>query len=555
MPFLLSILRNKLFLSAALFLSVLIVYFPVLGHGFLHFDDHRYITQNPFVLKGLSWEGLKWAFFSYGVDNWIPLTWLSHMLDVQIFGLRAGGHHFVNILFHAVNGVLLFNLFERLTGRQVLSWLVAFIFALHPMHVESVAWISERKDVLSTFFIFLSMHFYVASLSETPGVEAANKPLFLGNLFKFPQNAWRFGWALFFFVLSLLTKPMYVTFPILLFIFDFWPLRRFLSAKEFMRCAIQKWPFVIASLGVGIITIVAQQHAGAVLTSEELPLGYRVMAAFMATSSYIQKFFYPEMLSIFYPAFSMHDYQAWASSSFLVLTGVSMIIVISFRKKSQWALAGWLLFLISLLPVLGFVKAGSQSIADRYTYFAYIGLSILLLWTGEAWIKKRPFLKIPLMAALILWLGLCVLKTADRIQEWRTTETLFQSAIRLHPNNYVAFKVLADDAYHRGDLIKAADYIEQSLRVLPPESESARLGYELNLAVVYHQSERFDLAAPMYEKVTERMLLRPDLLIALGDVYMKLNQPARARLQYEKALPLLPGNQDLQEKLSRSKAI
>ena len=330
--------RNKLILSAALLLSVFVIYFPVLGHVFLHFDDQKYVTENPYVLAGFTWTSLKWAFFSGGVDNWIPLTWLSHMLDVQIFGLQAAGHHLVNILFHAANSVLLFILFDWLTNRRFLSWAIALIFALHPMHVESAAWISERKDVLSTFFILAAFCAY-------------------------SMNRFRFSVCLF--VCSLLAKPMYVTFPILLVILDFWPLQRILSIKDLMQSLLKKWPFFIFSVVIAVVTIGIQKSAGAVLTVEELPWIYRIVFSWMSISNYIQKFFYPVGQSIFYPAYSTRDFQAWGLLTSSILLGATGMILYFFRKRAEWILAGWFIFVIALLPTLGLIKAGSQSIADR----------------------------------------------------------------------------------------------------------------------------------------------------------------------------------------------
>lgn len=530
--------RNQIFLSAVLFISVLIIYFPVLGYGFLHFDDHLYITNNPFVSKGLTWSGIHWAFFSWGVDNWIPLTWLSHMLDVQLFGLNAGAHHAINVLLHSANAVLVFVLFDTLTQRRILSWGIALIFALHPMHVESVAWIAERKDVLSTFFILISMWFYASARRQTPGVTSKVSP------------GVGLGATILFFAFSLLSKPMYVTFPLILMIFDFWPLGRFQSWKDILKSAVEKIPFFLMAVLVSVVTLYVQKNAGTVFDWSEIAPGNRMLSALMAVSNYVQKFLYPVHLSIFYPPFSTKEIAAWGSSTFMVLAGISLVILIGFVRRYPWVLAGWLLFLVSLLPVLGVVKAGAQAYADRYTYFAFIGLSVMMLWVGQLWIQKKSWLKIPLTALFFVWFGFCLSQTASRIQDWQSTETLFQAAVEVHPNNYVAYKVLADDAYARGDLVKASEHLAQTLRVLPAEAESIRGEYELNLAVVYHQLQDWEKALELYQKVSDRMPLRADLIVVMGDIHRQLNQPGLARLQYEKALKWLPANEDIQKKLA-----
>lgn len=534
-----SFFEKSLGPSLVLLALVWLMYYPVLGYGFIHFDDHLYITHNPFVSQGLTWAGVHWAFFSLGADNWIPLTWLSHMLDVQLFGLNAGAHHAVNVLLHSANAVLVFVLFDALSGRRILSWGIALIFALHPLHVESVAWIAERKDVLSAFFILLALWSY----SQQKKQEASRRTVLY------------FTQCLVFFALSLISKPMYVTFPFILMIFDFWPLGRLQSWRDVLKSAVEKIPFFLMATAAGFVTLYVQKNAGAVFDWQEIEPGHRMLSVFMAVSNYVQKFLYPSHLSIFYPAFSAKEIAAWGSSTFMVLAGISMVILIGFVRRYPWVLASWLLFWVALFPVLGLVKAGTQAYADRYTYFSYIGLSILFVWALDLWSEKNPKLKNFFLVGFILWLAFCCLQSTLRVREWSSTERLFLAAAQVHPHNYVAHKVLADDAYARGDLPKASDYLEQALKVLPLEAESIRGEYELNLAVVYQQRQDWEKAMEFYQKASERMPLRADLVVAIGDVHMQLNQPALARLQYEKALKWMPGNEDIQKKLAEARRV
>ena len=529
MPLLHEFFKNRFVWVSFLLFSPLLIYFPVLSHGFLHFDDRQIVTQNPWVLKGVTWESIKWAFLSWDTGNWIPLTWISHMLDVQFFGLKASCHHAVSILFHSLNGVLLFQIFSRMTQRHLLSYGVALIFVFHPMHIESVAWISERKDVLSTFFTLLSFLFYLFYAQKSKNYFAA----YLASVL--------------FCTFALMSKPMAVTLPLLLLVFDYWPLARINGIKSFWNCLFEKAPMVLMVGGVAGATWLAQSQVGAVFSLSEMSMSYRFEMLFAALGGYSCKFLIPIQQTIFYPPFTDQEMH-WNAALGLLLFLIWGVFAVQ-HKRSRWIFAGGMIFFISLFPVLGLVKAGGQAIAERYTYFAYTGLAVLLFWGAGALISAKPKMKPWIITLFIVWSLLGLLLSSMRVYEWRSTEALFRSAVKIHSHNHVAHKVLADHAYSQGDLPGAAKYLAQGLENLPAEADSARPQYELNLAIIYHQLGEIEEAAKLYEKVLVKEPFRFDVRVTLGDIYIKLKRFSQAKNHYEFLLRIFPDNQDFQKRL------
>ena len=328
-----------------LVLGVFAVYGPVLRHGFTNIDDGLYVTDNQHVQNGLTLDGFVWAFSTGHSSNWHPLTWLSHMLDCQLYGLKPAGHHLTSLLFHACNSLLLFLLLKRMTGALWRSAMVAALFAWHPLHVESVAWISERKDVLSTFFGLLTLLAWVRYVEKPSKI--------------------RYGLALLFYILGLMSKPMLVTLPFLLLLLDYWPLNRIYNRNEegkrgsITRLLWEKLPFFVLALASCVVTYLVQQRGGSVMSIENLPLGHRLANALLACAGYLRKMVWPSDLAIFYPLpASLSVVRVLAAASVLAL--VSAVAVI-WRRRRPWFLVGWLWFLGTLVPVLGFVQVGSQS--------------------------------------------------------------------------------------------------------------------------------------------------------------------------------------------------
>jgi len=413
-------------LLAGLVLAVtLYVYWPVRHYDFVDYDDNSYITENPDVSRGLTWWGIEWALVDQHCSNWHPVTWLSHMIDCQWFGLNAGPAHFENVLFHCANVALLLLFLNATTDRPWRNLFVAALFALHPLRVESVAWISERKDVLSGFFFLLTIWCYVRHRMKTAGESPGKDRL---TLF--------YKLSLVFFALGLMSKPMLVTLPIILLLIDYWPLQC-LSLSSFRRLLIEKSPFFLLSICVGIITLYSQ-HAGGGWVDLHESFFIRLQKIVVGYAAYIEKLLWPQNLSFLY----LRPQQV-SSADFLragaILLGVTAIALMNARRRPA-LLVGWLWFLVMLLPVSLF-DLGHQSIADRYTYLPGIGFYIALTWAvvdlGDrvSWVRLRYALNV-IVAIVVLWL--CAMLTQRQVGYWRNTETLMEHAIVIDPDNYVA---------------------------------------------------------------------------------------------------------------------
>lgn len=405
-----------------LLLSVgtLAVYVPVRDHEFLLYDDYGYIVRNFYLQPGVTWENIVWAFTSGYAANWHPLTWISHMVDYQLFGLNPAGHHLHNVLLHVLNSIVLFLVVWKMTGAEWPSAFVAAMFALHPLHVESVAWASERKDLLSGLFWILTMGAYVR-YTRSPSMN-------------------RYLLVLVLFVLGLLSKPMVVTLPFVLLLLDYWPLKRLgggnsVPGLSFSSALLEKVPLMLLSFGSSIITYHVQQAAGAMASTDRLPLVLRLENAIVSLVRYLGKTFWPSDLAVFYP----HPGMALSVSTVL-LSGVILGTVTMFtwlwRKRSPYLFVGWFWFLGTLVPVLGIVQVGAQAMADRYMYLPLIGLALMIGWFGAEMVA-HSLRRIVGVAAV---LGLVALLIVSRVQVgyWQNTETLFQHAAKTTERNWVA---------------------------------------------------------------------------------------------------------------------
>lgn len=405
-----------------LLLSVgtLAVYVPVRDHEFLLYDDYGYIVRNFYLQPGVTWENIVWAFTSGYAANWHPLTWISHMVDYQLFGLNPAGHHLHNVLLHVLNSIVLFLVVWKMTGAEWPSAFVAAMFALHPLHVESVAWASERKDLLSGLFWILTMGAYVR-YTRSPSMN-------------------RYLLVLVLFVLGLLSKPMVVTLPFVLLLLDYWPLKRLgggnsVPGLSFSSALLEKVPLMLLSFGSSIITYHVQQAAGAMASTDRLPLVLRLENAIVSLVRYLGKTFWPSDLAVFYP----HPGMALSVSTVL-LSGVILGTVTMFtwlwRKRSPYLFVGWFWFLGTLVPVLGIVQVGAQAMADRYMYLPLIGPALMIGWFGAEMVA-HSLRRIVGVAAV---LGLVALLIVSRVQVgyWQNTETLFQHAAKTTERNWVA---------------------------------------------------------------------------------------------------------------------
>jgi protein O-mannosyl-transferase len=417
--------------------ATLWVYWPLSLNEFIDYDDPEYITANPRVLSGLSWPGVIWAFTTGHAANWHPLTWLSHMLDVQFFGLSPAGHHLMSLLLHGANSVLLLLVLHALTRAVWRGALVAALFALHPLHVESVAWAAERKDVLSTFFGLLCLLAYARYLGEgRREKEEGREGTFICSSIFYPLS-------LACFALSLMSKPMLVTMPAILLLLDFWPLGRLKLRRDngstIRKLVIEKLPFLGLSAAASVMTMLVQH--GAIRGSQDLPLVARAANGAVSYARYLQKTFWPWDLAILYPH-PGHWPAAAVAASTLMLLLISGLVIWGSRKR-PFLFVGWFWFLGLLVPVLGLVQVGVQALADRYTYLPLVGLFIILAWAGAELADVSRFSARFVCFAAILILASCALATRSQLRVWRNTETVFTHALEITHDNWVAHYNLA----------------------------------------------------------------------------------------------------------------
>jgi hypothetical protein len=402
--------------------AVWLVFGQTLGHGFVNYDDDRYVYANPQVIQGLSLKGIEWAFTHSVMANWHPLTVISHMLDCQLYGLHAGGHHLTNILLHAATAILLFLVLREMTGALWRSAFVAAVFAVHPLRVESVAWVAERKDVLSGLFFMLTLGAYVRYVHKPPSVG-------------------RYLTVMFVFALGLMCKPMLVTVPFVLLLLDYWPLNRFGAVANRLsvvwKLIIEKIPLVALSVAVGIVTLLVQQHDTAVTVSE------RINNALVSYAAYCGQMFYPVRLAVLYP------YPANGLPMGEVIPALLLLIAVSagafyWRQKRPYFLVGWLWYLGMLVPVIGLaLQVGAQSRADRYTYLPQIGLYLLLTWTvvelTARWRSRRWILG----GGAVIVLAVLIVCARTQTSYWRDSKSLWEHTLACTSDNSLACNNLA----------------------------------------------------------------------------------------------------------------
>ncbi len=509
--------RTSLWICLALALATLAVYSQVRHFDFVNYDDPDYSTTNPHLRAGLTIENAAWAFTSSYAANWIPLTWISHMLDRELFGWNAGADHAVNLLLHILSSILLFELLTRMTQARWPSAFVAFAFALHPLHVESVAWIAERKDVLSALFFFLTIWTYLNYVDR--------------------PAAWRYVLVAAMFACALLSKSMTVTLPLVLLLLDFWPLNRLTRrardahAPTSARILIEKTPLLALSIAASILTFLAQRSGGAVI-ADLLPLGLRIENALVSYSVYLLKFLWPSNLAVFYPYFEIPAWQAVLAG--LALAGITFVVIMQRRERPYLAM-GWFWYLGTLVPAIGLIQVGVQSRADRYTYLPVIGIAIMLAWGASDLVARRVALKpaVAAIAALVCasWMAL----TWSNLQSWRNSATLFQRAIAATQDNYVAYSNLGAALRHDGRVDDAIPNFERALSIKPHFADA-----QSGLGEALLTEGRLDEAAP---HLAEAVRLEPQSATAhvnLGAMLSKRGDSSAAAGQYRIALQLDP---------------
>jgi tetratricopeptide (TPR) repeat protein len=538
-----SKIRPEIFICLFLVIATLAIYWQVRNYEFVGFDDDVFIIQNSKVQNGLTLDSIGWAFRFDDMTYWHPLTWLSYMLDVQLYGMNPGGHHMTNVMLHIVNAMLLFIVFNMMTGALWKSALVAALFSLHPLNVESVAWVVERKNVLSTLFWMLTL------LSYARYVERLNISRYLLTLFVF--------------ALGLMAKPMLVTLPFVLLLLDFWPLKRFRypqsldNHQELSRTAkiksikkfdvfpliLEKIPFVMFS-GISVyMSLLSSHHNQLVISLDEVSLYHRITNALISYVSYIGKMIWPRDLAVFYPF--PDTVQLWeAAGAFLLLTGVSILVVRSLQKRPYLGV-GWLWYLGTLLPVTGLVQQGLwPAMADRFAYVPLIGLFVMIAWgisdLTAGWRYKAKGLGAITAAALI------VLMTTSWLQAryWKNSLMLFKHAVEVTDNNYLMHNNLGFALTARGRTDEAIKHFKEALR-LNPDFEGAKI----NLGLALLTQGKFDECIDYYQEVLRVNPGYARVHNNLGAVLWRLGKIEEAAVHFRKAVALKPDYADAHNSL------
>lgn len=430
-----------LLLATLLATATLATYAPTFSADFVDIDDADYVTENDRVRAGLEGEGVLWAFQNAYAGNWFPLTWISHMLDVELFGEAPGAHHAMNVALHVANALLLFGTLVVLGGALPPSFAVAALFALHPANVESVAWISQRKTTLSTFFGILAIWGYARHAAT--GARGAR------------------AFSLVTFGLSLLSKQTLVTMPFALLLLDWWPLRRTAPWRRLLR---DKVPYGAIAFAAGIATLVAQGEA--MSTGATFPLAVRLGNAVLSYVRYLAHFFWPVHLAVFYPLYE-DDVTVLRVAASAALLGAITVAAFAVRRRQPQLLFGWLWFLLTLLPVIGVVQVGAQAMADRYAYVPFVGLQVAVVWSVWKVVEGRPAGVVPRAAIATGFLVLCVacaLLAHRQAEQWHDSVALFEDAVADTDRNYIAHRALAGQYFNRGEYARALEHAEEGAR-------------------------------------------------------------------------------------------
>lgn len=505
--------------SAVLFVVVAGIYFPTVKGAFLYFDEHSYIVTNPHVNTGLSWQNIVWAISSLQFSNWYPVTWMSHMLDVQVYGMNPWGHHLTNILIHAVNTALVFLVFYKLTGAGWRSVVIAGLFGLHPLRVESVAWISERKDVLSTMFWLLAMWAYVRFVHELKK-EKGRKKLF-------------YALTLIFFALGLASKTMLVTLPFVFLLLDFWPLKRWEQPQKW-KLIVEKIPFFLLTAGVSYLSYLAQKRGGMTGELPTLALSQKVDNAIVSYVRYLGKFFWPENLCVFYQyQFYWPKMEVIGAALLLIAIAVAAFLL---RRTRPYFLVGWFWYLGTFVPVINLVQLGSQAMADRYTYVPMMGIYLLLAWglfdLTKSWRRQTFILATASTAVLII----CAALTRFEIQFWKDDVSVWERAVDATKNNFMALNNLGI-VMESVDNDKALAIFEKAVAINPLSS-----GAQQNLGDQYVIHGRYAEAIVHYENALQIDPNSDVIEYGLGIALTRNKQSSEAAIHLQRAVDMDPSN-------------
>jgi tetratricopeptide (TPR) repeat protein len=506
--------RNLIYLALAV--VTFGVYLPMLRHGFVNYDDPDYILNNAHVNGGLTWSGIVWAFHSSEASNWHPLTWISHMLDCQLFGVNPAGHHLVNLLIHTANTLLLFILLSNLTGAIWRSAIVAALFAWHPLHVESVAWVAERKDVLSAFFFLLTLIAYARFVNLSKVQSPKTKVVYVLGVFAF--------------ACALMSKPMAVTLPFVLLLLDFWPLRRF-SRSKIQQLLVEKIPFFALTFASCFITMSAQNSAR--WTNTALSLDFRLANALMSYVRYVAKMFWPTDLAIIYPY--PHYWPIAGVITVTVLLAALSVVFVLLAKRFPYLPIGWFWFLGVLVPTIGLVQVGVQSIADRYTYLPSIGLLIVIVWGLSELLNSLPHkTKIAAMFGGAALAG-CLAVTSIQLRYWRDSVSLFAHAVDVTKDNYAAYDCLGTALDILGKTDEAGACFIRCVQIEPDYPRG-----QFNLGMALLEKNRPDEASNHLAIAVQLAPLNPVMQFDFGVFLAQHGKPDEAAEHFQAALTIKP---------------
>ena len=593
-------LRFRTWLLAVLLALVTMARFwPALRNDFVNYDDETYVTANIHVQNGLTLRSIKWAFLNPVADNWHPLTVVSHMLDCQLFGLQPWGHHLTSVLLHALNAALAFTLLQQMTGARWRSLFVAALFAVHPLRVESVAWVAERKDVLSGCFGLLALMFYGlyvqkkeskvqsrsafrAQRSEAHSskfeLRGSTVPL-PSSILHPPSSPWYYS-ALIFFALGLVSKPMLVTWPFVMLLLDYWPLQRFTRQKQkaetdqrllasspairgstvspsatapsprysttpLLHLFLEKIPFLLLSAVVCVVTFLVQQRGGAMTAVEDLPLGVRGGNALISYCRYLGEMFWPTELAVFYPLLGHWPLEKVLLAAGLLL-GISVVLWVK-RRPYPFLLMGWLWFCGTLVPVIGLVQVGTQAMADRYTYIPSLGVLILAVWGAYELTRGWHCGVITLSVAGSTAILLCFALTRQQIRYWKDSEALLRHALAVTKSNWLAHNNLGATLMDKGQIDEAISQLQAAIRLKPDYADAHN-----NLGIVLGRKGQIDEAISQLQAAVR---LKPDdanTHYNLGLAFDTKGQINEAISQYQEAIRLKPDFDRAQDYLARA---
>jgi len=538
-PELFSSPAERTLLFCLLLMAVtLAVYLPVTRNAFINYDDDTYIINNAPVRAGLTWPTVKWSLTTIEQGNWGPLSWLSHALDCELFGLHAGGHHFLSALWHAIDGALLFWLLQSATGFTWRSLIVAALFALHPINVESVAWAAERKNVLSMFFFLLALLAY-------------------GWYARQPKPR-RYAVVFLLFLLALMSKSHVISFPLLLLLWDYWPLRRLATREQiqpqtwpaatpehpevprfsFTFLVLEKLPLFLLSIASAAVTVIAQHAAHALRTSSEYSALNRIETALISYVRYVRLAIWPSGLALFYPH-PTKVFSLWQVVPAAVALVLATAIAISRWRQQPYLVVGWLWFLVSMFPMIGLVQVGGQAMADHFTYIPFIGLFIIAVWAVADWGCRR---QIPTAWVAVPAVGILIafsVATHRQIEFWRDSPTIWRRTLAVTQNNFVAHTNLANFLDQHGQVEEAAVHLRAALAIEPNDLIAA-----LSLGTYEDRRGNLSAAIERYKTVALQAAdseLRATAYSNLGSAYWRMGDYPGAKQCYQSALQLSPG--------------